>query len=254
MKEIVLLCSLLAALVVAGWILDRYKRARRTKTIRAVGFPLGWLPHIEPNFPLYRTLPYDLREAAQEKAFAKAIDFLFDGVGPYENVSDELRVSIVMRFGLLHAWLRIPPIPCLRTVAVGTADDLRSALASTPCPWSESVLVAAWDPQAKVARHLREEQDPDVMAHWRRLVPADAPATDRDHLHYAGWARALRLDAEDQLVRATAVAPELGENEALFVAASEAFIRFPKPLQTTHPSLYEGLKRFYKLDPVRWRA
>lgn len=103
-----------------------------------------------------------------------------------------------------------------------------------------------------MGRCAREEFDESIMAHWRQLRDPALPAPEADVLRYAGWARSLRLDASERLAGVEPHAPELVRDEALFAAASEAFIRCPKHLREHHRPLYEGLKFFYLFAPARW--
>ena len=173
MLPITLLVLALAALVVAGWIVDRVSRLNRTKRVRAVGFPLQWLPLVERSLPGYRNLPFDLRESIQEKAFAKLTDLAFSGARESGEVTDLMRVSLGVHLGLLHARLRIPPTPAVRHVIVGAAADIAAGLDAPGCPWGPSTLVTIWEPAMNAARSARDERDAETMNHWRRLRPAD---------------------------------------------------------------------------------
>jgi hypothetical protein len=252
MLPVTLLTSLLAALLVAGWIGDWIKRRNRTKNVRAVGFPIPWLRLLERGLPQYRALPLDLRERLQEKAFAKLNDLAFAGANESREVTDQMRVSVCAHLCLLHARLRIPPIPAIRQVVVGSEADIAAGLEAPSCPWGASTLVTAWDPALNLARSAREERDSEIMEHWRRLRPPDDRGPAAEHLYFAGWARSLYQDAVDRMPAAAERAPELGQSDALFAAATEAFIRHPAFLLASRPSLYDGLRHFYQLDPARW--
>jgi len=114
LQQVTLLCALLFLLVLGGWIFDRWQRHRRDMRVRAVGFPLPWVPLVERGLPLYTSLPHDLREALQEKAFFKINDLYITGPGGVDEVTEDMRVSLGGHIGLLQARLRIPPVPSLR--------------------------------------------------------------------------------------------------------------------------------------------
>lgn len=254
MHEITLLSFLLLLLVVGGWIYDRWKRRRCGMRVRAVGFPLRWVPLVERGLPVYRSLPHDLREALQEKAFFKINDLHFTGPGGVDEVTDEMRVSLGGHIGLLQAQLRIPPVPSLRQVVVGSGSSIAAALRSADPPWSEGTLLTEWEPAVGAARCYSEERDPVLMGHWRRL---GAAATDRDqladdHLYFAGWAAAMWTDLPVNQQAALGHAPELAGEATLFAAATEAFLRRPSSLRAASPRLFEALKHFYLYDPSRW--
>lgn len=254
MQEVTLYCALLFLLVIGGWIFDRWQRRRRDMRVRAVGFPLRWVPLIDRGLPLYNSLPHDLREALQEKAFFKINDLAFTGPGGVDEVTDEMRVSLGCHIGLLQAQLRIPPVPSLRQVVVGPASAIEEALHSPEPPWSDGTLLAEWNPEVGAARCYREERDPAIMDHWKRL---GGQATDGDplpdsHLYFAGWAASMWTDLPECQRAALAHAPELAAEPAMFAAATEAFLRRPSCLRSAAPAVFTALKHFYLYDPSRW--
>jgi Mlc titration factor MtfA (ptsG expression regulator) len=238
---------ILLFLLLVGGLINRVRYASRKKKVRAWGFPLAWLPMVERGLSVYPRLPLDLREKLQQIAFFKINDLFFDGLGVYENLPDEIKVSLGAHIGLLHANIRIPPIPSLRAVVIGTTDEIEATLATTPQAWGASVLVTAWDPAAGAARMFREERDPELIEHWNRLAPGND-----GKLFFAGWARSLHNDSPRGRARATEFEPTLAENSSLFAAATEVFVQHPAHLAKHHPEIYDGLRAFYRLDPVRW--
>jgi Mlc titration factor MtfA (ptsG expression regulator) len=246
-SHILLITAVLAGALVAGAIFDRIRRASRLKTVRAVGFPFHWLPLIERGLSVYRTLPFDLRERVQEMAFFKINDLHFDGLGPFQDVSDEIKVSLGAHVGLLHVNVRIPPIPLVRSIVVGPEAMILESLRANPEAWGDSTLVTVWDTEAHAARSIREELNPEVVRQWKRLAP---PNDGR--LFFAGWARSLHYDSPKGRARAAEFAPEVAADSLLFAAASEAFIRFPEFLARNSPDTYNALRAFYRFDPARW--
>lgn len=254
MQEVTLLSTLLLLLVVGGWIFDRWQRHRRGMRVRAVGFPLRWVPLVDRGLPLYDSLPHDLREALQEKAFYKINDLVFTGPGGVDEVTDAMRVSLGGHIGLLQAQRRIPPVPSLRQVVVGSAAAITEALNAPEPPWSEGTLLAEWNPSVGAARCYSEERHPALMAHWKQLggQPADNDPLADDHLYFAGWAASLWSDLPECREAALVHAPELAGDPVLFAAATEAFLRRPSCLRAAAPRLFTALKHFYLYDPSRW--
>ena len=254
MIAITLYCALLFLLVLGGWIFDRWQRRRRTMRVRAVGFPLPWVPLVERGLPVYTSLPHDLREALQEKAFFKINDLVFTGPGGIDEVTEEMRVSLGAHIGLLQARLRIPPVPSLRQVVVGAAADLAAGLQAPESSWSEGTLLAEWDTATGAARCYREERNPAITDHWKRLIarPGDTDPLPDHHLYFAGWAASMWNDLPECQQSALAHAPDLAADPALFAAATEACLRRPASLQAVEPRLFTALKHFYLYDPSRW--
>lgn len=254
MHDITLLSALLLALVVGGWIFDLWQRHRRGMRVRAVGFPLRWVPLVERGLPVYQSLPHDLRISLQEKAFFKINDLAFTGPGGVDEVSDEMRVSLGSHVGLLQAQLRIPPVPSLRQVVVGSGPAIAAALQAPEPPWTEGTLVVEWEPTIGAAHCYREERDPGIMDHWRRLIGKnrDGDVLPETHLYFAGWAASLWADLPECQRAALGHAPELGADPSLFAAATEVFLRRPSSLRAVEPRLFLALKHFYLYDPSRW--
>jgi len=257
--EITISSLLLFLLVLGGWIFDRWQRRRRGMRVRAVGFPLRWVPLVERGLPIYRSLPHDLREALQEKAFFKINDLAITGPGGVDEVTDEMRVSLGVHIGLLQARRRIPPVPSVRQVVVGSAAALAAAENSSEPPWGPGTLLAVWESSVGAARCFREEKDGNLMAHWHRLggagpggVSADCDPLPDEHLYFAGWAASLWTDLPECRTAALAHAPELEGDEALFAAATEAFLRRPGALRAVAPRLFTALTYFYLYDSSRW--
>jgi Mlc titration factor MtfA (ptsG expression regulator) len=254
LQQVTLLCALLFLLVLGGWIFDRWQRRRRDMRVRAVGFPLPWVPLVERGLKLYTSLPHDLREALQEKAFYKINDLYITGPGGVDEVTEDMRVSLGGHIGLLQARLRIPPVPSLRQVVVGSAAAIAAGLHAPDPPWSEGTLLAEWNPETGAARCYREERDPVLMDHWRRLgaTATDGDSLADDHLYFAGWAASMWADLPECRRAAIAHAPELAEKPEIFAAATEAFLRRPSSLRAAEPRLFTALKHFYLYDPSRW--
>jgi len=254
LRVITFYAALLLLLVVGGWIFELWQRRRRGMRVRAVGFPIRWVPLVERGLPLYQSLPHDLREALQEKAFYKINDLYITGPGGVDEVTEAMRVSLGGHIGLLQAQLRIAPVPALRQVVIGSAADIEAALHAAEPTWSEGTLLAEWDPAVGAPRCYREERDPSIMDQWRRLGTGmtDGDPLPDDHLYFAGWANSLWTDLPECQRAALAHAPALGVEPGLFAAATEAFLRRPSSLRAAEPHIFTALKHFYLYDPSRW--
>lgn len=247
MVTVLLFTALFVVLLGAGAAYDRYARATGRKKVRAVGFPLPWVPLIERGVPEYRRMPLDLCELVQSITFCKINDLLFDGLGRYEQLPDSIIVSVGGHVGVLHARMRIPPLPTIRIVVVGEAAEIETRLREEPERWGESTLVTEWDEQAQAARMYREERDEVISGEVARLAPELG-----GRLFYAGWARFMPNDSPAARERAEAVLPGCCDDPRLFAAASEVFVRAPGALLRAEPQRYAALRAFYRLDPSRW--
>lgn len=259
MYIITLSCLLLFLLVLGGWIFDRWQRRRRGMRVRAVGFPLRWVPLVERGLPVYQSLPHDLREGLQEKAFFKINDLVITGPGGVDEVTEEMRVSVGAHIGLLQARLRIPPVPSIRQVVIGPRAALVAAEAAMDGAWPPGTLLLAWEPEVGAGRNFSDERNDVLMGHWRRLSGAGTGGAARDgdllgdeHLYFAGWAVSLWHDLPECQRAACTYAPELAGQPEYFAAATEAFLRRPSSLRAAAPSVFAALAHFYLYDPSRW--
>ena len=78
-------------------------------------------------------------------------------------------------------------------------------------------------------------------------------------LRLTAWGRALSGELHDHMGFAKCGewmerygAP--GDPADFHAAATEAFYMHPEVLQRTDSGLYETLRQFYKVDPVRWKV
>ena len=253
LSHIILGTGILALLVVTGWVVDRIRRASRTKVVRAWGFPHAWLPFLPDTLPFYGEIPYDLQEKFQEKLFFKLNDLAFDGYGAFEQQTDQQRMIAAGPLALLHALQRIPPISAIRQIVIVTPAMAQAAEAE-PNRWGEADHVVIWDPEMKAFRHVREERDPEIMAHWRALRPESAASErDGDKLIFAAYGRSLVTDLDRRVKDFLGEDSALATDRALAAAASEAFVRYPHHLKQTRPDLFNALRLFYGIDPSRWR-
>ncbi len=252
LSHIILGTGILFLLVVAGWIVDRVRRASHTKIVRAWGFPHEWLPFVAESLPFYGQMPYDLQERFQEKLFFKLNDLAFDGFGPFEQLTDRQRIVAAGPLGFLHALQRIPPIPAIRQIVVVT-PAMAEAAAGEPDRWGEADHVVIWDEEMRAFRHVREEKDPEIVAHWRALRPESAASErDGDKLIFAAFGRSLLADLDLRVADVLGKDSPLASDPALMAAASEAFVRYPHHFRQSHPDLFNALRLFYGIDPSRW--
>jgi Mlc titration factor MtfA (ptsG expression regulator) len=248
-------------------------RLWRRQRIARQPFPAEWRDIMRRRVPMVRELP-----AARQLRLKKHIQVLlrevpFIGCAGLE-VSDEMRVTIAAQaaflllgrggsFGNLREVLVYPGhfvVPRSEAGAGGVVHEGRDVLAGQS--WQRGQVILAWaavqdgaaDPHdgANVVMHeFAHQLDQDTGA------ANGAPYVGRGALQQ-DWARVM--NREFNALRAglareepSLIGPYAATSPAEFFAVTtELFFERPDALAAERPSLYEQLKRCYRLDPSTW--
>ncbi len=128
--------------------------------------------------------------------------------------------------------------------------------------WTEGRVILSWDDVREGLETGAEAYNVVYHEFAHQLDQADgeangAPLLD-DAESYRRWSAVLaeefdRLRQELAAGGNTLLPEDAAENAAEFFAvATEVFMEQPVELRAQHPSLYEELRRYYRLDPVAW--
>ena len=264
----------LVAGVLFAWILLRRRRAARRRTLLSAPFADEWVRILERNVRLYRALPDDLRRELHGHANVFLHEKVFEGCSGL-TVTDEIRVTIAAQACLLLLNRATDYFPGFTTVLVypdtfvvptshrdGLLEtrDLQARLGES---WHRGPVVLSW---ADVMRDATEHRDGcNVVLHEfahkldeENDVMDGLPVLDSDS-DYASWADVLRREYDllhqDAGRGEPPVLDEYGATSPaeFFAVATEAFFETPVELGNEHPLLYTELKKFYRVDPGRWR-
>ena len=266
--------ALVAAALVA-WMLLRGRRVARRRALLAAPFPDEWIRILERNVRFYRAMPGDLRRELHGHMNVFLHEKVFEGCGGLA-VTDEIRVTIAAQACVLllnratdyfpgFTTILVYPdtfvVPTSRTDGPLETRDVEARLGES---WHRGPVVLSW---GDVVRDRLEHRDGcNVVLHEfahkldeENDVMDGLPVLDSDS-HYASWADVLRREysflRKDAERDAPRVLDEYGATSPaeFFAVATEAFFELPLDLEDEHPLLYGELKKFYKVDPCRWRS
>lgn len=253
---------------ILGW----FSKKRRREEIGARPFSEEFLAIVDKNVRWYRRLNVESKAELIKKIQVFLAEKAFEGCGGLE-LNDEIRVTIAAQACLLLLGTRSDYYPKLQTILVypsaylaRTVEPLRGGGVIEKDEerigesWVSGVVVLAWD-------EIEEEfTDPfarhNVVLHEfaHQLDYEDGAADGAPLLSgrgaYARWAKVMRKEFESLRRRRDLGRPGViddygAKNPAEFFAvATETFFERPRSLRLKHQSLYEELKRYYRLDPV----
>lgn len=250
--------GLLAAgsLLAGWWLVMRIRKALGVWRLRYYAFPRKWLKYLHESVPLYHRLPWELRSEFQDRILSFIDGKQFRYGGTLEEVSDEQRVIIAAQACFLL--LNRENASCFGeilgvTLSEGISPQKAMDVAT---PTRPSLL---WDAKRRTVLDPQDRGSGTVPAILRKLgVEPAGPPGDPD-LRLTPWGRVLGGELHDHLGFAASGAwmeryGASGDPADFCAAATEAFFMHPQVLQKTDRGLYDALRQFYKVDPVRWKA
>jgi Mlc titration factor MtfA (ptsG expression regulator) len=265
-----------AALGTALWLMfgPFVRRARRRRQARE-SFPSQWRSWLEQHVPLYVRLPEELRQRLRDIVAIFVHEKTFVGCDGLV-VTDMMKVIIAGHAGILV--LNRPGVPFARLY-----DELHSILVY-PAPFV--VPETRHEGSGLVSEGHRvllgqAFQSSRIILSWENIEqpqPLGHNVVLHEFAHY--------LDMEDDTMDG---APELGAKDAyrqwsevfwrefqrlrndlgagqptlldpyaatapaeFFAVVTEFFFEQPQALEREHPTLYDQLRRYFRLDPARW--
>jgi Mlc titration factor MtfA (ptsG expression regulator) len=116
-----------------------------------------------------------------------------------------------------------------------------------------------WDAKRRTVLDPQDRGPGTVPAILRKLGVEPAGAPGDPDLRLTPWGRVLAGELHDHLGFAASGAwmeryGASGDPADFYAAATEAFFMHPQVLQKTDRGLYDSLRQFYKVDPVRWKV
>jgi MtfA peptidase len=273
---IVFILIFATALGTALWLtFSPFLRRWQRRKILARPFPAEWNHWLTNHVPAYSRVPESLRERLRQivAIFVAEKEFVgCDGL----VVTDRMKVVIAGHAGLLI--INRPRVPVERLY-----DELYSILVY-PAPfivpetrpdmggvvseghrvllgqaWQSRRILLSWEnieqPQAPGHNVVLHE-----FAHYLDMEDdmMDGAPHVGSELAYRQWSEAFWR--EFQLLRANLVAGQVTLLDPyaatapaeFFAVVTEFFFERPTELEREHPTLYEQLRRYFRLDPARW--
>lgn len=239
-----------------------------------VEFKEAWVTLLQSNLPLYERLPTELKETLHRKIGQLIATTFFEGCGGLE-LTDEMILTVSAQACMLVLAHEGAPYPRLKTVllypsafttnheSVGPGGTIiQREVKCLGESWDNGTVILAWDSVRHGATNIFDGHNVTFHEFAHQL---DAMDGDTDGVPLLGnedayqtWANVLGTHVADLIDRVQrgnktvldaygATAPE-----EFFAVATETFFEKPKQLKKKRPELYEELRKFYQLDPMRW--
>lgn len=259
MLPVYLIMTVLLVVMIVAWAVQRVRRAAGTLHAKHFALPKGWLEILRKNVPLYDRLPVGLREPMQDAVMNFVDGKRWKHCGGLEAVTTEMKVTIAGQACFLMLarvgqpnFARIHNVMVYPKSSLTATEDAENALPPVDA-WPSASVLLAWDAERKTALDLRDERQGALQEFAARLNPGEGGAPVRGAWLHTAWARVM-CDQFFQAEGGEALVGSHGEEGAgeYFAAATELFFEVPDRLRTKHAELYERLRRFFKLDPVKW--
>ncbi|MDG2125744.1 MAG: zinc-dependent peptidase [Verrucomicrobiales bacterium] len=250
-------------------VVDYLRTRNETRKAKLIEFPKEWLLYLKQNVPIYNRLPDYLKMQLQHRVRVFIEEKAFEACGGLDEVTEEMQVTIAGHACLLLLNKDRPYYLLLGTVIVypedywagddgsGFVDEVRSGES-----WREGTVVLAWDEVKRSARDVRDGKNLAIHEFAHQIDEEGGDSEGLPKLEkrsaYPAWARVFSEQFDDlkgMIERGEdADLDEYGaESPAEFFAvATESFFEKPERLRSTRPKLYEQLRFFYKVDPVKW--
>ena len=267
---------LLMAAAVLFLILVAAKRRLRDynrEQLKKKPFPPEWERILIHNVALYRHLPDPLKKELQGHIQVFLSEKTFEGYGGL-RITDEIKVTIAAQACILLLNRKPTYYPTLYTILVYPGayvgkqttvvgmmhveeDSVRAGES-----WTRGEVVLAWDDVRREAIDLARGHNVVLHEFAHQLDQEDgradgAPILSRSS-SYVTWARVLSGEFQELRRKALSGAKDIMDaygatNPAEFFAvATETFFERPRQMRVKHPDLYEELKTYYGLDPLKW--
>ncbi len=267
-----LLLAALALLLIFVLLKPRFRDYRR-KQLMSQPFPPKWVGILNRNVALYRHLPDPLKKELQGHIQVFLGEKTFEGCEGL-RLTDEIKVTIAAQACILLLNRKPTYYPTLYTILVypGAYVAKQTTIVGMMHveeesvrageSWTRGEVVLAWDEVRQEAIDLTRGHNVVLHEFAHQLDQEDgradgAPVLGRSS-SYVTWARVLSGEFEELRRKALLGRKDIMDaygatNPAEFFAvATETFFERPKQMKFKHPELYEELKNYYGLDPLRW--
>jgi Mlc titration factor MtfA (ptsG expression regulator) len=243
------------------------------KQLKNSPFPPEWEKILNRNVALYHYLPDSLKKELQGHILVFLDEKTFEGCGGLK-ITDEIRVTIAGQacilllnrkptyYPKLYTILVYPGAYVAKQVTVKGMEHTEEMTVRGGESWTRGEVVLAWDYVRQHAIDLAPGHNVVLHEFAHQLDQEDGSADGAPILEketsYRTWARVLSKEYEKLRRKALSGRKDIMDyygatNPAEFFAvATETFFERPKKMKFTHPELYEELKSYYRLDPLKW--
>ncbi|UKO98957.1 M90 family metallopeptidase [Nostoc sp. UHCC 0870] len=267
---IFLLIGLIIAVIFLSPILRRKRRSRMQKLL----FPGLWNAVVENNLPIYLRLSPAERRRLQGHIQVFLAEKEFIGCGGLQ-VTEEMKLTIAAVACLLLLNERGEYFPKLRSILIYPStyfvnqtvaidnyiiEERRDARLGES--WTKDQLILSWQQVQGDTQNWSDGHNVVLHEFAHQLDQEDGKAEGVPILprqsDYGIWSRVMTLEYQQlchdvQQGVETVIDSYGATNPAEFFAVStETFFEKPQQLLQLHPALYELLKNYYQLNPVKW--
>jgi len=236
-----------------------------------------WLLILENNIAAYNSLPKKLKTQLHDFMKVFIAEKNFEGCGGLE-MTEEIKVTIAAEACMLML-NKVPSFyPNLDSILVYPssyfAKDIEhlssGAYIVGESPrmgesWKNGLVVLAWDHVQRGAMDMDDGHNVVYHEFAHQLDEEDERHADGVPLlkrpsSYVTWARVLSKEFSKLrwavLRNKETVIDEYGATHPaeFFAVATETFFEKPILMKQKHPALYDVLRNYYKLDPVKWTS
>jgi MtfA peptidase len=267
---IFLIIGLILAVIFLSPILKQKRRSRMQKLL----FPGLWNAIAENNLPIYLRLSPAERRRLQGHIQVFLAEKEFIGCGGLQ-VTEEMKLTIAAVACLLLLNERGEYFPKLRsiliypstyfvnqTVAIDNyiVEERRDARLGES--WTKDQLILSWQQVQGDTQNWSDGHNVVLHEFAHQLDQEDGKAEGVPILphqsDYAIWSRVMTAEYQQlchdvqQGVETVINAYGATNPAEFFAVATETFFEKPQQLLQLHPALYELLKNYYQLNPVKW--
>jgi Mlc titration factor MtfA (ptsG expression regulator) len=261
-------------LAVTAFVANFSYRRWRHKRIINQPFSTDWSGFLQRRLQVYEHLTDSERTRLHQMVHLFLEEKSFYGCAGLE-VTDEIRVCIAAQACLLLLGRNVPLYPKLKAILVYpdafTArrdkhhDDGTVATAAHHMlgeSWSNGRIVLSWSDAVEGGEDFTDGHNVVLHEFAHQLDSASGAANGAPPLwrnSYQTWAAVFAANFKDLKRRVrrgkpTVMDPYGSTNEAEFFAvATETFFEKPAQLKKHRPELYEELREYYQVDPLRWQ-
>lgn len=263
---------LILASIIAWFAWPRYALSRAVEE----PFPKEWRKTLMHNFPVYRRMPTDLqlqlklliKQFIHEKSFIACAEF---------EITDEVRVTIAASACLLllnrdtdvyaglHYILVYPDAFLIQREALDSAGlQTMKKTGVLGESWSNGKVILSWQDVLKGNRNFSDGANVAIHEFAHQLDHETGATNGSPSLggaaRYERWATVFtdefkRLQQAAYRGDATLI-DHYGATEPaeFFAVVTETFFEKPAQMASQHPSLFQELQKYYKVDPRDWLA
>lgn len=270
----ILLPLFIGALLIAYIIVKPYWREHQREKMMHRPFKKQWRKILSKRVPYFKKMPTDLQLQLKRHIQVFVEEKNFVGCNGL-LINDEIKITIAAQACLLLLNRKTSMYPKLHTILVyprafirqqqqinndGLAFTQRQALSGES--WEFGKIVLSWEDTVQGAEITDDGRNVVIHEFAHQLDQengiANGAPTLGEHQNYDVWSAVFLAHYKQLTQQANAGTPSLFDyygatNPAEFFAvASEVFFEQSNKLFAQHPTLYQQLKDYYRVDPICW--